>query len=141
VRGDVKFLDNRLWFVGGFRYEKTDDVGEGPLDDIRATYQQDANGNLLRNPATGRLIPVSTNALETAKLRYTKRGATARKSYDGIYPSFNSTYYLTDTLVLRAAYARTMGRPNLDRDHPGTHHHGSGRRHHRPDHHRGQLQA
>jgi iron complex outermembrane receptor protein len=119
VRGDVKFLDNRLWFVGGFRYEKTDDVGEGPLDDIRATYQQDANGNLLRNPATGRLIPVSTNALETAKLRYTERGATARKSYDGIYPSFNSTYYLTDTLVLRAAYARTMGRPNLTEIIPG----------------------
>ncbi|MFO1447164.1 MAG: TonB-dependent receptor [Opitutaceae bacterium] len=119
VRGDVKFLDNKLWFVGGFRYEKTDDFGEGPLDDIRATYRQDASGNLLRNPATGLLIPVSTNALETAKLRYTLRGATSRKSYDGLYPSINSTYYLTDTIVLRAAYARTMGRPNLSEIIPG----------------------
>ena len=118
VRGDVKLFDNRLWLVGGVRFEKTEDTGAGPRDDVRATYRQDANGNLLRD-ATGRLIPVSTNALETARLRYGKRGAEATREYSGYYPSFNSTYYFTDTLVARAAYAKTLGRPSLAEVIPG----------------------
>ncbi len=118
VRGDMKFFHNRLWLVGGVRFEKTEDHGFGLLDDIRATYRQDANGNLLRD-AAGRAIPVTTNALESAKLRYTVRGAESRKEYQGYYPSFNTTYYLTDTLVLRAAYAQTIGRPRLAEIIPG----------------------
>ncbi len=118
LRSDVKFFDNRLWLVGGVRFEKTDDIGEGARNDIRATYRQDANGNLLRD-ANGRLIPVTTNALDSAKLRYSMRGATAKKSYDGYYPSFNSTYYITDTLVVRGAFARTIGRPSLAEIIPG----------------------
>jgi TonB-dependent receptor len=118
VRGDVKLFDNKLWLVGGVRFEKTEDIGAGPRDDVRATYRQDANGNLLRD-ATGRLIPVSANALETARLRYAKRGAAANREYSGYYPSFNSTYYFTDTLVARAAYAKTLGRPALSEVIPG----------------------
>ncbi len=112
VRGDVKFWQNRVWLVGGVRFEKTEDHGFGVLDDIRATYRQDANGNLIRD-AAGRVIRVTNDSLESARLRYKVRGAEARKSYDGYYPSFNSTYYLTDTLVARAAYAKTIGRPKL----------------------------
>jgi len=118
VRGDMKFFQNRLWLVGGVRFEKTQDHGFGLLDDVRATYRQDAAGNLLR-AANGRAIPVSTNALESAKLRYTARGAEARKDYQGYYPSFNATYYLTDTLVMRAAFAQTIGRPRLSEIIPG----------------------
>jgi TonB-dependent receptor len=118
VRGDFKLLDNRLWLVGGVRFEKTEDYGAGPLDDVRATYQQDASGNLLRDSA-GRLIPVTTNALETAKLRYTERGAEATRSYSDYYPSFNTTFYVTENLVARAAYAKTLGRPNLSEVIPG----------------------
>jgi iron complex outermembrane recepter protein len=118
ARGDMKFFQNRLWLVGGVRFEKTEDHGFGLLDDIRATYRQDANGNLLRD-AAGRAIPVTTNALESAKLRYTVRGAESRKDYQGYYPSFNTTYYLTDALVLRAAYAKTIGRPRLAEIIPG----------------------
>lgn len=103
---------------GGVRFEKTQDHGFGLLDDVRATYRQDAAGNLLR-AANGRAIPVSTNALESAKLRYTARGAEARKDYQGYYPSFNATYYLTDTLVMRAAFAQTIGRPRLSEIIPG----------------------
>ncbi|MEN9633941.1 MAG: hypothetical protein RL077_2345, partial [Verrucomicrobiota bacterium] len=61
LRADLKFLDNRLWIVAGARYERTDDKGAGASNDIRATYQQDAPGNLLRN-AAGQLIRVSTDA-------------------------------------------------------------------------------
>lgn len=118
VRGDVKFLNNRAWLVGGVRFERTEDFGEGPRNDIRATYQQDAQGNLLRD-ANGRLIPVTTNALESAKLRYGEREARSDKSYQGYYPSFNATYYISDTLVARAAFARTIGRPSLAEIIPG----------------------
>ncbi|MEY2877847.1 MAG: hypothetical protein RLZZ15_227, partial [Verrucomicrobiota bacterium] len=61
LRSDVKLLDNRLWIVAGARYERTSDEGTGGSNDIRATYQQDAQGNLLRN-AAGQLIRVSTDA-------------------------------------------------------------------------------
>jgi TonB-dependent receptor len=112
VRGDLKFLDNKLWLVGGVRFESTADQGAGARNDIRATYRQDASGNLLRD-AAGRLIPVSTIPLETAKLRYKSRAVESRKDYQGFYPSLNATYYLTDTLVARAAFARTIGRPSI----------------------------
>ncbi len=118
VMPSVKFLDNRLWLVGGVRFEKTEDFGQGPRDDLRATLRQDAQGNLLRD-AAGRTIPVTTDALGTAKLRYTERGSTARRTYDDYYPSINSTYYLTESLVARAAFARTLGRPNLTEVIPG----------------------
>ncbi len=118
VRTDLKFFDNKVWLVGGVRFEKTDDKGEGPLDDVRATLRQDANGNLIRD-AAGRPIPVTTDALASAKLRYTERGAKAERSYDGYYPSLNATYYISDALVARAAFAQTLGRPNLTEVIPG----------------------
>ena len=118
VMGSVKFLENRLWLVTGVRFEKTEDKGEGPLDDLRATFRQDAQGNLLRD-AAGRPIPVASDALATAKLRYTERGARSSRDYDGYYPSINSTYYITDELVARAAYAKTLGRPALSEVIPG----------------------
>jgi len=56
VRGDVKFLENKLWVVGGVRFERTADFGQGPLDDLRATFKQDASGNLLKG-RRGRISP------------------------------------------------------------------------------------
>ena len=110
--GSIKFFENKLWIVSGVRFEKTEDYGEGPRDDLRATFRQDAQGNLLRDTA-GRPIPVTTDALATAKLRYTGRGARASRDYSDYYPSINSTYYITDELVARAAFAQTLGRPAL----------------------------
>ncbi len=113
LRSDLKLLDNRLWIVAGARYERTDDKGAGGLNDIRATYQQDAQGNLLRN-AAGQLIRVSTDALTIAKLQFKERGAVGKKHYGDLYPSMNASYSFTDNLVARAAYARTIGRPDLN---------------------------
>ncbi len=118
IRGDLKLLANKLWLVGGVRYERTDDDGRGPRNDIRAVYQKDANGNLLRTPA-GALIPITTDALERARLQLVERGARSKTNYDGLFPSFNATYDLTADLVLRAAYAKTIGRPNLSEIIPG----------------------
>ncbi len=118
IRDDIKLLDNKLWLVGGVRFERTDDFGQGPLDDLRATFKQDASGNLLKD-AAGKNIPVTTDALATAKLRYTERGAEAKRNYSGYYPSVNATYYFNESLVARAAFAQTIGRPNLTSIIPG----------------------
>lgn len=113
VRGDARFFNSRLLLTGGVRYERTVDVGQGRLADVRATYQQDANGNLIRD-AAGRPIRVTTNAVELARLQYKDRGAHARREYGSFYPSFNATYGITPNLQARVAYARTIGRPNFN---------------------------
>lgn len=113
LRLDTRLLRNRLWLVGGARYERTGDEGQGRLQDLRATYQQDANGNLIRD-AAGRPIRVTTNAVELARIQYKDRGAFASRTYGSFYPSFNATYNLTANFQARAAFARTIGRPNLN---------------------------
>ena len=117
-RADAKFLDNRLWLVAGVRYERTADEGWGPLNDIRNTYVRNANGDLVRDSA-GRLVPVTTNALQRALLQYTLKGAHLKRSYGGFYPSMNTSFSLTRNFVARAAYARTIGRPNFPEIIPG----------------------
>jgi iron complex outermembrane receptor protein len=112
LRLDTYLLQKRLWLVGGVRYERTEDYGEGPLVDPTAQYVRNVDGSLARTP-TGALIPITTNALEVAKLVYTERGTRKKTTYDGFFPSFNATYHLTKDLLLRAGYARTIGRPNL----------------------------
>ena len=118
LRADWRTLDNRLWLVGGVRFESTTDKGEGPLDNIGATFVRDRNGNYVRD-AAGNLIPVTSDALERTTLRYVYRGARASKTYEDYYPSLNATFNLTDNFLLRAAYARTLGRPDLGEIIPG----------------------
>lgn len=118
VRGDLKLIDNRLWIVAGVRYERTDVAGLGPLNDIRATFRQDAQGNLILD-ASGRPIKVTTDALQNAKLQFVERGAKSKRNYDGYFPSLNTTFALTENLLVRAAYAKTIGRPDLNQIIPG----------------------
>jgi TonB-dependent receptor len=80
---------------------------------VRATYQQDAQGNLLRD-AAGRPLRVTTNAVELARLQYKERGAHSTRTYDGLYPSLNATFNFSANLQARLAFARTIGRPNLN---------------------------
>ncbi|BET65619.1 hypothetical protein ASA1KI_05370 [Opitutales bacterium ASA1] len=49
-----------------------------------------------------------------------ERGATAETSYDGFYPSVHLTYNITNDVILRAAFAKTFGRPNLSNILPST---------------------
>ena len=119
VRGDIRLLDNRLLVVGGVRFEKTKDDGQGQLDDPTAQYQKDASGNLLRN-ATGAPILITTDALARAKLRFKERGSRAIRDYSDFYPSLNLTYTLSENLLLRAAYSQTIARPNLNNIIPGS---------------------
>ena len=118
LRTDLKLMQNRLWIVAGVRYERTDITGAGPLNDVRAGYRQDANGDLVLD-AAGRPIAITTDALALTRLRLQERGAQSDRNYDGFFPSFNSTYEITDKLLFRAAYAKTIGRPNLTQIIPG----------------------
>jgi iron complex outermembrane receptor protein len=119
LRVDGRFLANRLWIATGVRYERTDDEGAGPLNDIWGVYVRRPDGSLARDSA-GRLIPVTTNAAERARLQYRLLGSSRKTDYDGYYPSFNSSFDVTPNLVARAAYARTIGRPNLNLIIPNT---------------------
>jgi iron complex outermembrane receptor protein len=119
VRGDLRLLDNRLWLVTGVRYERTDVEGRGPANDINALYQRNASGNFVLNNA-GQRVLITTDPLAQARLRYQERASRAKNDYDGFYPSLNATYTLTDKLLLRGAYARTVGRPQTSNIIPGT---------------------
>jgi TonB-dependent receptor len=111
-RVDARLLKNRLWLAGGVRYERTDDEGWGVLNDPTAQYFKDSTGRVVRN-AAGQPSLITTDPLQRAYLRYKERGSHADRSYDGYYPSLNITYNIRDDLVLRAAYAATVGRPPI----------------------------
>jgi iron complex outermembrane recepter protein len=113
IRLDHRLLDNRLRLTYGARYEHTEDDGAGPKNDIAATYQRNPDGSFVRNNA-GNLVPITTNALERARLQYVERGTRKKTDYDGIYPSLNMSYDLGQYFVVRAGYARTIGRPDLN---------------------------
>lgn len=119
LRADLRLLQNRLWLVSGVRLERTDVEGWGPLNDIFAIYQRNANGEFIRN-AAGQRVLITTDTLAQARLRFQERGAHAKTDYSGYYPSLNATYNFSDNLVLRAAYARTIGRPEISNIVPGT---------------------
>lgn len=118
LRGDLRLLDNRLGIVTGVRFERTEVKGSGPINDINATFRRDAAGNFILN--NGQRVLITTDALEQAKLRYLERAARATQDYQGFYPSVNTTYTFTERLLLRGAYAQTVGRPQTTTVTPGS---------------------
>ena len=116
LRSDVRLLSNRLWIVAGVRMEKTNDEGWGPSNDPSAQYQKDAAGRVVDgSPTVAGVQPIflSNDLLVRARQRYVERGTHAQRDYRGYYPSINTTYSISENLVLRGAYARTIGRPNI----------------------------
>lgn len=111
LRIDNRFLNNRLRVVSGVRYEHTADSGMGPLVDANAIYQRNPDGSFVL--VGGDRVPITTNALEQARLTYVERGTIKDASYDGFYPSINASYAFGEHFVLRASYARTIRRPDL----------------------------
>jgi TonB-dependent receptor len=112
LRGDLSLLQNRLKLAGGVRYEATYDEGEGPLNDISRTYQRDATGKIVLG-ANGKPVQVTSDPLALARLQYVARGSHAKKHYGDFYPSLNASYKITEQLLFRASYARTITRPDL----------------------------
>jgi TonB-dependent receptor len=112
LRFDLKLLRNRANLAGGLRYEKTTLDGWSMLKDTFGIYQRDANGNLISD-GRGGYLRLTTNATELNRLQFKERGNHEGRDYDGLYPSANFNYAFTDNLVARAAYARTLGRPDV----------------------------
>ncbi len=112
LRADLGLLQNRLKFAGGVRYEETMDEGYGLLNDLAATYQRNASGQIIRDSA-GRPVKIVGDAVTLAKLQYKDRGAHAKRDYGDFYPSLNVTYQITEKFLLRSSYARTITRPQL----------------------------
>ena len=112
LRADLRLLRNRLLLVGGVRYERTKDYGEGPFRDPNAIYQRDASGKLIRD-ANGRTILLTTDVIAQTRLQYFDRGAQVGNAYGSYYPSANATFNITDNFLARASYARTVGRPDF----------------------------
>jgi iron complex outermembrane receptor protein len=62
----------------------------------------------VRKPEAG-----AAGSLEEVLLTRRERGLTNSRSYDGYYPSLHVTINLTNDTLLRLAYAKTIGRPDL----------------------------
>ncbi len=118
LRGDVKLFQNRLLLVGGVRFEKTSDDGMGPLSDATAKYVRNAAGKLVLD-GTGKPVPITTDPLQAERLVLREREARTEKSYDGLFPSLNATYEISERLLARFGFASTIGRPDLGLIIPG----------------------
>jgi iron complex outermembrane receptor protein len=118
LRGDVKLLENRLLLVGGVRFERTADDGMGPLSDATAKYVRNASGKLVLD-GTGKPVPITTDALQAERLILREREARTKRNYDGLFPSLNATYEISERLLARFGFASTIGRPDLGLVIPG----------------------
>ena len=118
LRGDIDLFKDRLHIATGVRFEQTLDDGRGPLNDPAALFAKDANGKFALNEA-GQRVLITTDPLQQAKLQIRTFGATSARDYNDLYPSFNARYTLTDKIVMRIGYARTLSRPDLGTVIPG----------------------
>ena len=107
IQGDWDLMDGKLKLITGARYEKTSLDGIGYLYTPDAV--NDANGN-----------PISDDPLTNERLKWHRRGQTTSNSYDGVYPSAHVVYNINENLMLRMAYAKTIGRPDFSNILPGT---------------------
>ena len=114
LRGDVSLLNNRLKLVGGLRAEQTNVEAQGPLTDPTLNFQRNASGQIVRNPnGTPVLLVPTSNALGVSQLTYLDRAARTEKEYLRLFPSINASYSIRENLIGRAAYFRSVGRPNF----------------------------
>jgi iron complex outermembrane recepter protein len=120
-------LNNKLRFVAGVRYEKTNDKGEGVLSNADAVWQRNPNGSYvdgdLVTAGVQRVRKLEAGVVGSMEeLRFTRieRGYKADHTYDGVYPSLHLTYNITDDLLARFSYAKTVGRPDYANIIPNT---------------------
>lgn len=116
AQAEARFLSNKLTVLTGVRYEKTHDKGAGPVNEPAAVWQRTATGAFVRNEAGQRVRRPEAGALgsmEELRLVRLERANIANRSYDGYYPSLHFTYNATSNFLLRAAYAKTYGRPDF----------------------------
>lgn len=117
---DGKLMENRLQFVTGVRFEKTENHGEGALNDPDGIWQRNADGSFVDgNAVTAGVQRVlktgattDTNALSYVQFTLSERAYKASRQYQGYYPSLHLSYNVTDKIIARFAYAKSLGRPD-----------------------------
>ena len=115
-QAEAGFLNNRLRLLTGVRFESTTDRGEGALSDPNAVFVRNANGSFAQSAPGVRIRKPDAPAagsLAELDLILKERGAKADRTYSGYYPSLHLTYNIKENFHVRAAYARTYGRPNF----------------------------
>lgn len=116
MQGEMRLLASRLLVLTGVRFERTEVGGEGVLADPDAVFVRNANGTFAHNAQGARIRRPEAGAagsLQEVMLTRKERGYTAERSYDDFFPSLHLTYNARENLLVRAAYARTYGRPNF----------------------------
>ncbi|MBI5690207.1 MAG: TonB-dependent receptor [Verrucomicrobia bacterium] len=116
VQAEARLWHNRLNVVTGARVERTMDAGQGPLVDLAAVWLRNPNGTFARNAAGQRIRKPEAGAagsMQELLLVRQERAFRAERSYDGVYPSLHLNFEATENLLVRAAWARTYGRPDL----------------------------
>ncbi|HRE81737.1 MAG TPA: TonB-dependent receptor, partial [Opitutaceae bacterium] len=117
VQAETNLFNNRLRVLGGVRFERTHDEGQGGINDTDAVWQRNADGSYVRNPQTGLRVrkPEAGAAGSYQEFLLTRafRASRSTRTYDGYYPSLHFTYNVTENFLARAAYAKTYGRPNF----------------------------
>ncbi|MSU36877.1 MAG: TonB-dependent receptor [Pedosphaera sp.] len=113
IRGDLAFFERRLRLVGGLRAEQTNIKAEGPLMDPTRNVRRAADGKPLLG-ADGRPLPITTNALEVAKLIHLRRGMRVENEYLRLFPSLNASFNVRENLIARAAFYNSVGRPDFN---------------------------
>ncbi len=123
LQAEATFWRNRLKLLTGVRYEQTDAEGLGVKFDRGAVFLRNADGSFARNAAGARIRRPEAGpagSLQELDLTHIERGQGAARTYDGYYPSLHLTFALKENLLLRAAYARTYGRPDFTNIVPNT---------------------
>lgn len=116
LQADSRLFNSRLRVLGGVRFEKTIDDGIGGLVDLERIWQRNPDGSFVRNAAGQRVRRVEAGAagsLAESLLTREYRAFFTHREYDGYYPSLHLTFNAQENLLLRAAYAKTYGRPNF----------------------------
>lgn len=116
LQADTNLFRNRLRVLGGVRFEHTKDLGQGGINDADAVWQRDAAGNYVRNAAGARIRKPeagAANSYAEALLRRQRRASFSKRIYSGYYPSLHLTFNASENFLVRAAYAKTYGRPNF----------------------------
>jgi TonB-dependent receptor len=98
----------------GVRYERTKDVGDGPLLDPTRIYQRNAAGQIVRDSAGRPVVQAPLASLAGTKLAYVERGSHVNKTYDGFFPSLNASFNVLPDLIARASYGRSINRPDFN---------------------------
>jgi len=115
LQGEARFFHNKLLVLTGVRFEKIHDKAAGPLFEPGNAFVRNANGTYARNALGQRIRRAEAGAagsMEELRLTRTELGRVYNGGFDGYYPSLHLTYNVTSNFMLRAAYAKTYGKPD-----------------------------